>query len=64
MRGVIDSRNVNKREPGGGGDRQEGIIASPVRLTDLLGNRGGDLARFLELQQLGQGGRRDGAEIK
>lgn len=62
MRGVIDSRNVNKREPGGG--RQEGIIASPVRLTDLLGNRGGDLARFLELQQLGQGGRRDGAEIK
>lgn len=40
------------------------MIALPVRLTDLLGNRGGDLARFLELQQLGQGERRDGAEIK
>lgn len=45
-------------------DRQEGIIALPVRLTDLLGNRGRDLARFLELQQLGQGGRRDGTEMK
>lgn len=45
-------------------DSQRGIIAWSVQLTDLLGNRRGDVSRFLEFQQLSQGRRRDWAEIK
>lgn len=45
---TIVSQRFRERGAGGG-------TVCCLRLTDLLGNRGGDVASFLEFQKLGQG---------
>lgn len=57
-------QNVNKHELSRFEWQTGGIIARSVQLTDLLGNRRRDSARFLKFQQFSQRRGRDRAEIK